>query len=234
MAAGKKLKDIRLRRAQLEDEETEVVSLMKKFGRTYSEEARIELKDEPGPLFQLLVLSLLLSARIRAGTAVRAAVGLFENGWTSPAAMEASSWEQRVAVLNQRGYARYDESSARMLEQTTLLLQNRYHGDLRCLRDEAEGEPKRIRERLMEFKGIGDVGAGIFLREVQAVWETVYPYIDARARDTADNLGLPKTAKSLAGLVDGPVGMARLMAALIRIRLAGARTREEALALARS
>lgn len=36
------------------------------------------------------------------------------------------------------------------------------------MREDAGGDPKRIRELLTEFKGMGPVGADIFLREVQA------------------------------------------------------------------
>ena len=43
------------------------------FGRSYADAAGIRLRDTPAPLFQLLCLSLLLSARIRADIAVAAA-----------------------------------------------------------------------------------------------------------------------------------------------------------------
>lgn len=40
------------------------------YGTTFAEDAGIALADEPAPLFQLLVLAELLSARIGAGIAV--------------------------------------------------------------------------------------------------------------------------------------------------------------------
>jgi hypothetical protein len=42
-----------------------VAALLDRHGRTYAAEAGIRLRDAPAPLFQLLCLSLLLSARIR-------------------------------------------------------------------------------------------------------------------------------------------------------------------------
>ena len=44
---------------------------------------------------------------------------------------------------------------------------------------------------LKEFKGIGDTGADIYLREVQDVWTWVRPYFDDRATAAAKQLGLP-------------------------------------------
>jgi hypothetical protein len=57
-----------------------------------------------------------------------------------------------------------------MLADTTNLLLTRWHGDLRRLRDEAGRDPQRIHQLLQDFKGIGPVGATIFLREAQVVW----------------------------------------------------------------
>ena len=47
--------------------------VLDRHGRTFADEAGIALTDEPAPLFQLLVLAQLLSARIGAGIAVAAA-----------------------------------------------------------------------------------------------------------------------------------------------------------------
>jgi hypothetical protein len=69
-----------------------------------------------------------------------------------------------------------------MLGDTARVLLDRYAGDLRTLREEAGGRPEQERALLKQFKGIGDVGADIFLREVQAVWDEVRPFVDRRAR----------------------------------------------------
>jgi hypothetical protein len=76
---------------------------------------------------------------------------------------------------------------------------------------------------LQEVKGIGPTGAAVFLREVQAVWPWVRPFLDGRARDGARRLGLPDHATALAGLVDGG-DLTRFAAALVRVaRLPGSR-----------
>ena len=57
------------------DQET-ARAVLARYGTTYAAEAGIRLRDQPAPLFQLLVLAELLSARIGAGVAVAAAVEL--------------------------------------------------------------------------------------------------------------------------------------------------------------
>ncbi len=54
--------------------------LLDTHGRTYAEEAGIRLKDTPQPLYRLLVLAHLLSARIRGSVAVATARALQDAG----------------------------------------------------------------------------------------------------------------------------------------------------------
>jgi hypothetical protein len=70
---------------------------------------------------------------------------------------------------------------------------------------------------LKRFKGIGDTGADIYLREVQDVWTWVRPYFDKRATRTAKVLGLPGDPEKLGALA--PRANARLAAALVRASL---------------
>lgn len=72
-----------------------------------------------------------------------------------------------------------------MLGDTAQLLVDKYDGDLRQLRDAAERDPKREHQLLMEFKGIGQVGGNIFLREVQTLWDEVFPVADDSLLETA-------------------------------------------------
>src|SRR5690625_2201340 len=54
--------------------------LLDRHGTTYAADAGITLRNKPAALYQLLVLSMLLSARISADIAVRAARALFDAG----------------------------------------------------------------------------------------------------------------------------------------------------------
>jgi hypothetical protein len=86
-----------------------------------------------------------LSARIGAGQAVKAAHALTEAGWTTADNLAATSWRERVRVLNRHGYARYDERTTSMLGDACELLLDRYRGDLRRLRTEAGQDPRQER-----------------------------------------------------------------------------------------
>ena len=196
-------------------------ALLELHGRTYAEELRIHVeRDTPSALFQLLCAALLFSARISAALATRAARALFDRGWTTAQKLAAASWAERTRTLNRAGYARYDESTSRMLGDTSRLLLERYRGDLRRLREEAERDPRRERMLLKEFKGIGDVGADIFFREAQVAWAELCPFADRRALASARKLGLRAEPRALARLVERS-DFARLVAALVRVQLAG-------------
>jgi hypothetical protein len=193
-------------------------ALLTVAGRTYADEAGIRLKDTPGPLYQLLVLATLLSARISSGVALAAARELFSAGMRSPKSMREASWQDRVDALGRGHYRRYDERTATMLGDGADLVLDEYRGDLRRLRDAAHGSADQLRGRLTAVPGIGPVGADIFCREAQAVWPDLRPYVDPRAVKGAERLGLPRSGKALAGLV-APERLAELVAALVRASL---------------
>jgi hypothetical protein len=205
-----------------DDERRRVVQeLLDRHGRTYAAEVGFDPStNRPATLYKLLVLSLLLSARISAGVATKAMRALIDAGWTTPDKMADSTWEERTRVLNRAGYARYDESTSRMIADTTELLRDRWGGDLRRLRDEAERDPAEERALLKEFKGIGDVGVDIFFREVQPAWTELLPFVDRRAAQAADRHGLPTDGDGLRALVRSDDELARLLAALVRDDLA--------------
>jgi hypothetical protein len=195
-------------------------ALLDRHGRTYAEELGIKLaKPSPSNLFQLLCASVLYSARIDARIATQAAKNLKRRGWRTARAMADSTWSQRVDALNDAGYTRYQERTATMLGDLAEHLLERWNGDLRGLRDEAERDPSRERKLLKEAKGLGDVGVDIFFREVQVAWDELAPFADRRALDAARRLRLGSNAKALHRLVDGKADFARLVAALVRTEL---------------
>ncbi|TWT90370.1 hypothetical protein Mal64_07590 [Pseudobythopirellula maris] len=191
--------------------------LVERHGRLYSEELGIDLgKGTAAPLFLWLCASLLYSTRISVDLATAAAKRLADEGWTTVDKMARSTWEQRARALNESGYARYDESTSRMLGEVCEHLQKVYGGDLRGVREQAERDPQEQRELLKEFKGIGEVGADIFFREVQLVWDEQAPFADARALRAASRLGLASDAQGLKWLVDKKE-LPRLVVALVRL-----------------
>jgi hypothetical protein len=175
-------------------------ALLNRHGQTYAEELKIDLgRGTPSALFRWLCASILLSAPIGAKTAMAATKALAEQGWTTADKMAAATWEQRTRTLNRSGYARYDESTS--------------------LRVAAERTPERERALLKECKGIGEVGADIFCREAQIVWDEFYPFADRRALAAARRLGLEDDPGKLAKRVSRK-DFPRLVAALVRTGLA--------------
>ncbi|MFJ6912672.1 endonuclease [Streptomyces sp. NPDC101133] len=197
------------------DERRIVGDLVGAHGQTYADEAGIRLKDTPQPLYRLLVLAHLLSARISASVAVAAARALSEAGLRDPRRMAGAEWQERVDALGRGGYRRYDERTATQLGEGADLLTERWGGDLRKLRDEADGDVSQERRLLQEFPGVGPTGADIFLREAQLVWPEAAPYLDRKALQGARRLGLPDDADRLLSLA-GKTEPAVLAAALVR------------------
>lgn len=205
----------------MENPQRLVDALLERHGLTFTREIGIAVAENaPAPLFQALCLSLLFSAPIRAPVAVNAMRALLDAGWTTANHMARSSWQARVRVLNDAGYARFDEKTSTMLGDASNLLIERYGGDLRRLRQRAERKPAEERRLLEEINGIGDVGVDIFFRDVQAAWPELRPFADRKALDGAGRIGLPARAADLAELV-GEQDFPRLVTALVRMELAG-------------
>jgi hypothetical protein len=200
------------------DERTLLKTLLDRAGTTYAEQAGIRLTDSPAPLYRLLVLSILLSTRIKADIAVDAARALADAGMGTPEKMRAASWQDRVDALGRASYKRYDESTATALGEGAELMRSEYGDDLRKLRDRADGDPKRVREALTGFPRLGPVGADIFCREAQDVWPALRPAIDGKALDGARRVGLPTDPEELVNLTPSSK-LAPLAAALVRVAL---------------
>ncbi|MFD4027445.1 endonuclease [Streptomyces sp. NPDC058576] len=193
-------------------------ALLEGYGRTYAAEAGIRLRDTPQPLYQLLVLSHLLSARIRASIAVAAARALSAHGLRTPRRMADATWQQRVDALGEGGYRRYDERTATQLGEGAGLVLDVWKGDLRRLRAEADGDREALRAGLRRVRGIGPAGADIFVREVQDLWPETGFWVGAKGLQGAERLGLPTSPGGLSEVARGR-DRAALAAALVRAAL---------------
>jgi endonuclease III len=169
------------------------------------------------PLFQLLVLCMLASKPINAGIAMRAGHELFSNGLRTPKAVLDADRRTMIDAFGRAHYVRYDESSATRLTEMAQRVLDEYSGDLREIARRSDDDIDAAKRMLKQFKGIGDTGADIYLREVQDVWTWVRPYFDKRAARAAKSLGLPTDPTKLGALA--PRANARLAAALVRASL---------------
>ncbi|HEY9473760.1 MAG TPA: endonuclease, partial [Mycobacteriales bacterium] len=120
--------------------------------------------------------------------------------------------------LGRGHYRRYDERTSTQLGDGARLLLDRWRGDLRRLHDHAGGDVGRLRAGLKELPGIGDTGANVFLREAQAVWPDLRPFVDSRTARGAAEIGLPTEPAELARLVPGQ-DLPRLVVGLVRVSL---------------
>jgi hypothetical protein len=194
-----------------------VKSLLARAGTTYSEQAGIRLQDKPMPLFQLLALCLLASKPIDAAIATQAAHEVFKTGLRTPKAVLEADRSTMIAAFGRAHYVRYDESSATRLADIARTVHDEYADDLRELAGRSERDVTVAKRLLKQFKGIGDTGSDIFLREIQDRWTWVRPYFDDRALAAARELGLPAHAGELGELA--PRSAAKLAAALVRVSL---------------
>ena len=191
--------------------------LLKVAGTTYAAEAGVRINDKPMPLFQLLVLCMLASKPIDASIAMSAGCELFKAGLRTPKAVLASDRQTMISAFGRAHYVRYDESSATRLTDIAQRVSDEYSGDLRELAHRSHHDVRVAAAMLKKFKGIGDTGADIYLREVQDVWTWARPYFDERATTAAKQLGLPTDPARLAALA--PRANACLAAALVRASL---------------
>lgn len=193
-----------------------VKKLLREAGRTYAEEVEIPVKDQPAPLFKLLVLSVLLSARVSDEIAVHAARELFEASGGTARGLLRMTWQDRLDALGRGHYASYAESTATYLGDMAEVAQEKYGGDLRRLARDSGRDPQRATELLREFPGVGPTTVSVFFREAQAVWPWLRPHLDEPALKGAERLGLPTDPKRLADMVPDKE-MARFAAALVRV-----------------
>ncbi|MFZ0907752.1 MAG: endonuclease [Mycobacterium sp.] len=191
--------------------------LLKVAGTTYAAEAGVRISDRPMPLFQLLVLCMLASKPIDATIAMRAGHQLFSDGLRTPKAVLDADRRSMIDAFGRAHYVRYDESSATRLTEIAQRVLDEYSGDLREMARRSDENLDTAKRMLKQFKGIGDTGADIYLREVQDVWTWVRPYFDKRAARAAKTLGLPTDPTKLGALA--PRANARLAAALVRASL---------------
>ena len=119
-------------------------------------------------LFKWFLVCLLFGKPIQQAIAERAYRAFEEAGLLSPNAILRAGWDKLVRLLDEAHYVRYDFSTASKLLDVCRELQERY-GSLTKLLVTAE-TPSALSARLQEFKHIGPVTAGVFVREVRPIW----------------------------------------------------------------
>jgi endonuclease III len=165
---------------------------------SYSEELGLDLTRSEDR-FKWFLASILFAKRISAEIAKRTYHRFEEEGLITPEKILEAGWDRLVQVLDSGGYVRYDFSTARNLLKILESLKEKY-GDLETLH-RMSSSPKDLERRLQEFKGVGPVGANIFLRELRGVWEKAKPKPSRMAIKVAQRVGLKRVEPYESALV---------------------------------
>lgn len=168
--------------------------LLKAHGKKYSEELGIDLKSgKIAEVFKWFVASVLFAARIGEKIAIRTYRQFEKDGLLESGDASRASWEDYVKSLDAGGYVRYDFKTADKFLLVMKNLKEKYGGDLNRLHEEAADEAD-LERRVKELgKGIGDVTANIFLREMRGVWKKADPELGHLAKLAAKRYGIKDT-----------------------------------------
>jgi hypothetical protein len=122
-------------------------------------------------LFRWFLASLLFGKPIQQDIARQAFLQLDQAGLSSPQAIWNAGWDRLVDLLDRAHYVRYDFSTASKLLDVCSALTVQYGTLKRAIRQSAT--PAQFARTLQEFKGIGPVTAGIFIRQIRPIWNTL-------------------------------------------------------------
>lgn len=152
----------------------------------YSEDLGIDLK-KPSGRFKWFLASILFGAKINEKIAMNTYKTFEKYGILSPEKILDAGWDELVSILDEGGYVRYDFSTATKLLNIMKELKEKY-GSIEELYAQSK-DARNLVERLKDFKGIGDVTAQIFLRELRGLWNIDIP-ISIKAKEMAERLNI--------------------------------------------
>jgi len=149
---------------------------LQKYGQRYSTLLGIDVAGgDDGEIFKWFLAALLFGAPISESSAIRTYRLFAEKNVVTPERLRETGWESLVRILDEGGYTRYDYRTATKLLEAARNLEERHADSLNDLCRSASG-PRDLEARLKSLaKGIGDVTASIFLRELRDVWEKADP-----------------------------------------------------------
>ena len=186
-----------------------ITALTKEHPGRFSAELGINVSSgRPREIFKWFLASVLFGARISESIVEKSFKEFETRGVVSPEAILRTGWDGLVVILDAGGYVRYDFKTATKLLDLCRSLTENYHADLADLHA-AASDPKDLEERIKSLaKGIGDVTANIFLREMRGIWEKAKPLPSDLVVMAAKERGIvPKLvkdrAKVLQLLIDG-------------------------------
>ena len=162
-------------------------------GGRFSAELGIDVESgESSEIFKWFLAAILFGARISGRIAANAYREFAKKRLLSPDKILQCGWTGLIRVLDRGGYARYDFKTASKLLAICTALLDTYAGDLNKMHVAAENA-RDLEERVKALgEGIGEVTAGIFLREMRGAWPKAQPLPSDLVLVGAKDLGLLK------------------------------------------
>ncbi len=164
--------------------------LIRRFGGSFSSMLGINLsKAEPKEVFKWFLASILFGARISETIAINTYRQFEKDDLLDADKIIEAGWDNLVKSLDAGGYVRYDFKTADKLLEVMKNLKTNYNGNLNLLHDQAS-DPRDLEEKIKNLgKGIGDVTANIFLRELRGIWKNADPLPQELVINAARELG---------------------------------------------
>lgn len=166
-------------------------ALLESLGQRYSEALGIDLphrSDEE--LFKWFLVSMLFGAPITESAVVKTFESFQKHGILTPRKILATGWDGLVKILDEGGYTRYDFKTADKLLLVSQNLVEKYDGSLNEIHRQAS-DARDLERRLKELgKGVGDVTASIFLRDLRGIWPKADSLPTPLVIEAAQQLGI--------------------------------------------
>jgi endonuclease III len=182
--------------------------------RLYSEELEIDLRaGNDKEIFKWFLASLLFGARITETIAKNTYRAFERNRLLDPKKILGSGWEFLVSpIMSEGGYVRYDGRKSTQILRDCEWLLDRYEGRLTQVHRLAKNS-EDLEHKLLEFYGVGEVTANIFLRELRPYWKKADPEPLPIVKKAAERWGI-----DLVGYDRKTLRFCRIEAGLIRSR----------------
>ncbi len=196
------------------------------LGGRYSTELGIDVDAGDTEIERWFIAATLFGTRISTAVAERTFRVLSDAGLARIGQARHIPQDDFIALLDEGGYARYDERTATRLRALSDIISERYDGRAAVI-GRRFATYQALRAALDVLPGWGPVTIQLFLRELRGVWPGAQPPLDQRVKSAARHLGLlgpdqaPPELPRLAGLAaDCNIDPRDLESGLVRLALA--------------
>lgn len=173
----------------------DIRELVKELGEPYSALLGIDLGKGDPEYVKWFLAAYLYAKPIQEEAATDTYKTLVSHGYDNAARIANADRYRLVELLDEGGYARYDESTADRLIAIFGKLERDYGGSLSRLYAES-GDSHDLEERMRALgKGIGPVTVSVFLRDMRKVWPKADPQPTPRVVQSAKSLGIGDIGK---------------------------------------